>query len=94
MTGTATGTARELAIINQRGLHARASAKFVKCAESFNADITVSRDGMSVPATSIMGLMMLGAAIGTSILVEAHGPEAEEALKALSELVASKFDEE
>ncbi|WP_395661820.1 HPr family phosphocarrier protein [Aestuariivirga sp.] len=94
MTGTATGTARELAIINQRGLHARASAKFVKCAENFNADITVSRDGMSVPATSIMGLMMLGAAIGTSISVEAHGPEAEEALRALSELVASKFDEE
>jgi phosphocarrier protein len=94
VAGTATGTARELAIINQRGLHARASAKFVKCAENFNADITVSRDGMSVPATSIMGLMMLGAAMGTSILVEAHGPEAEEALRALSELVASKFDEE
>jgi phosphocarrier protein len=90
----ATGTARELAIINQRGLHARASAKFVKCAESFNADITVSRDGMSVPATSIMGLMMLGAAMGTSISVEATGPEAEEALEALAQLVASKFDEE
>ncbi len=94
MAGTATGTARELAIINQRGLHARASAKFVKCAESFNADITVSRDGMSVPATSIMGLMMLGAAIGTSISVEARGPEAEEAISALAQLVASKFDEE
>ncbi len=94
MTGVATGTARELAIINQRGLHARASAKFVKCAESFNADITVSRDGMSVPATSIMGLMMLGAAMGTSISVEATGPEAEEALEALAQLVASKFDEE
>jgi phosphocarrier protein len=94
VAGTATGTARELAIINQRGLHARASAKFVKCAESFNADITVSRDGMSVPATSIMGLMMLGAAIGTSISVEARGPEAEEAISALAQLVASKFDEE
>ena len=94
MAGTATGTARELAIINQRCLHARASAKFVKCAESFNADITVSRDGMSVPATSIMGLMMLGAAIGTSISVEARGPEAEEAISALAQLVASKFDEE
>jgi phosphocarrier protein len=94
VTGAATGTARELAIINQRGLHARASAKFVKCAESFNADITVSRDGMSVPATSIMGLMMLGAAMGTSISVEATGPEAEEALDALAQLVASKFDEE
>lgn len=94
MTGVATGTARELAIINQRGLHARASAKFVKCAESFNADITVSRDGMSVPATSIMGLMMLGAAMGTSIAVEARGPEAAKALDALAQLVASKFDEE
>ena len=88
------GTARELAIVNQRGLHARASAKFVKCAEAFDADITVSRDGMSVPATSIMGLMMLGAAMGTSIMVEAKGPQAEEALRALSQLVASKFDEE
>jgi phosphocarrier protein len=94
VTGVATGIARELSIINQRGLHARASAKFVKCAESFNADITVSRDGMSVPATSIMGLMMLGAAMGTSISVEARGPEAQKALEALAQLVASKFDEE
>lgn len=92
--GTAAGTTRELAIINQRGLHARASAKFVKCAESFNADITVSRDGMSVPATSIMGLMMLGAAMGTSISVAATGPEAAQAIEALAQLVASKFDEE
>lgn len=97
MSGEATdttGKARELAIINQRGLHARASAKFVKCAESFDADITVSRDGMSVPATSIMGLMMLGAAMGTSISVVASGPQAEEALAALTQLVESKFDEE
>lgn len=97
MSGEATETAvkaRELAIINQRGLHARASAKFVKCAESFDADITVSRDGMSVPATSIMGLMMLGAAMGTSISVVATGPQAEEALDALAQLVESKFDEE
>ena len=85
---------RELAIVNQRGLHARASAKFVKCAEAFNADITVSRDGMTVPATSIMGLMMLGAAMGTSITVEASGPQAEEAMTALNQLVTSKFDEE
>ncbi len=97
MAGEATqtaGRARELAIINQRGLHARASAKFVKCAESFNADITVSRDGMTVPATSIMGLMMLGAAMGTSISVVASGPQAEDALNALAQLVESKFDEE
>jgi phosphocarrier protein HPr len=85
---------RELAIKNQRGLHARASAKFVKCAETFDASITVSRDGQSVPATSIMGLMMLAASIGTSIIVEASGPQATEAMDALEALVASKFDED
>jgi phosphocarrier protein len=86
--------AKELAIINQRGLHARASAKFVKCAEGFDANITVTRDGQTVPATSIMGLMMLAAAMGTSILVEASGPQAEAAMSALEALVASRFDEE
>ena len=91
---SATVAARELAITNQRGLHARASAKFVKCAEAFDAEITVTRDGMSVPATSIMGLMMLGAAMGTSIMVEATGAQAEEAIEALAQLVESKFDEE
>ena len=91
---SATVAARELSITNQRGLHARASAKFVICAEAFDAEITVTRDGMSVPATSIMGLMMLGAAIGTSIMVEAKGAQAEEALEALSLLVESKFDDE
>ena len=91
---SATVAARELEITNQRGLHARASAKFVKCAEAFNAEITVTRDGMSVPATSIMGLMMLGAAMGTSIMVEASGPQAEDAIQALAQLVESKFDEE
>ncbi len=85
---------RELPIINQRGLHARASAKFVKCAEGFDASITVSRDGQSVPATSIMGLMMLAAAIGTTITVEASGPQADQAMSALEALVASKFDED
>lgn len=85
---------KELPITNQRGLHARASAKFVKCAEGFNAEITVSKDGQSVPATSIMGLMMLAASIGTSITVEASGPEAEEAVAALEALVVAKFDEE
>jgi phosphocarrier protein len=85
---------RDLAIVNQRGLHARASAKFVKCAEGFDADINVSRDGQTVPATSLMGLMMLGAAMGTSITVDASGPQAEQALDALAALVAAKFDEE
>ena len=86
--------AQEMLIVNQRGLHARASAKFVKCAEKFDADISVTRDGQTVPATSIMGLMMLAAAMGTSITVDASGPQAEEAISALAELVASKFDEE
>lgn len=85
---------RELAIVNQRGLHARASAKFVKCAEGFDADISVSRDGQTVPATSIMGLMMLAAAMGTTIMVAASGPQAEAAINALSALTASKFEEE
>ena len=85
---------REMAITNQRGLHARASAKFVKCAEGFNADIMVSKDGQSVPATSIMGLMMLAASMGTSIKVDASGPDAEAAILALDALVTSKFDEE
>jgi phosphocarrier protein HPr len=85
---------RQLIILNSRGLHARASAKFVKCAERFDAEITVSRDNQSVPGTSIMGLMMLAAAMGTSITVEATGPEATEAIAALEALVASRFDED
>jgi phosphocarrier protein HPr len=84
----------EMPIINQRGLHARASAKFVKCAEGFDAAVTVSRDGQSVPGTSIMGLMMLAASLGTSITVEVSGPQADVAMEALSALVANKFDEE
>jgi phosphocarrier protein HPr len=85
---------RTLPIINQRGLHARASAKFVKCAEGFNATISVSKDGQSVPGTSIMGLMMLAASMGTSVDVETSGPQAQAAMTALEALVASKFDED
>ena len=85
---------RTLPIINQRGLHARASAKFVKCAEGFDAAISVSKDGQSVPGTSIMGLMMLAASMGTSVDVETSGPQAEAAMTALESLVASKFDED
>jgi phosphocarrier protein len=86
--------ARELTIVNQRGLHARASAKFVKCAEQFGCEIQVSRDGQTVPGTSIMGLMMLGAAQGTTIVVNAKGPDAGAALKALSLLVSDGFGED
>jgi len=83
----------DLTICNQRGLHARAAAKFVKLAGDYEADITVTKDGTSVTGTSIMGLMMLAAAKGTSIRVEAEGPQAEDALQALSGLVAGGFDE-
>ena len=85
---------RELPIVNQRGLHARASAKFVKCAEGFDANVTVSKDGQTVPGTSIMGLMMLAASIGTSVTVEASGPQAEQAMAALENLVADRFQED
>ncbi len=85
---------RELAIINSRGLHARASAKFVKCAEQFQAEISVEREGHSVPGTSIMGLMMLAASQGTTIHVTAKGPQAAEAMSALETLLADRFGEE
>jgi len=85
---------REIPILNKRGLHARASAKFVQTAERFNADITVTRNGESVGGTSIMGLMMLSAGIGTSIVVSATGPDAQAAIDAIAELVADKFGEE
>ncbi|MEA2921697.1 MAG: phosphocarrier protein HPr [Bradyrhizobium sp.] len=84
----------ELPIINKRGLHARASAKFVQMVERFNAEVWVTRGGETVGGTSIMGLMMLSAGPGTSIVVSAVGPEAEAAIEAITELVASKFNEE
>jgi phosphocarrier protein len=85
---------RELPIINKRGLHARASAKFVQTAEKFDAELTVTRNGESVGGTSIMGLMMLSAGIGTSITVAAKGREAQAAMDAITELLANKFGEE
>jgi phosphocarrier protein HPr len=85
---------REIPIINKRGLHARASAKFVQMVERFNAEITVTRNGETVGGTSIMGLMMLSAGPGTSIVVSATGPQAEAAVAALTELIGSKFGEE
>ncbi|MGQ3355088.1 MAG: HPr family phosphocarrier protein [Phreatobacter sp.] len=91
---TATGTVvRELPILNKRGLHARASAKFVACADRFDATIKVSRAGETVDASSIMGLMMLAAGIGTSITLTARGREAEAAVEALAALVADRFGE-
>lgn len=93
-TSTAGAIVRELPIVNKRGLHARASAKFVQMAERFDAELTVTRNGESVGGTSIMGLMMLSAGIGTSITVSATGREAQAALDAITELVANKFGEE
>ncbi len=81
-------------ICNQRGLHARASAKFVKLASSFEAEVRVTRDGSTVDARSIMGLLMLGAGNGCDVLIEGEGADAEEAVAALADLVARKFDED
>ena len=85
---------REIPIINKRGLHARASAKFVKMVEQFDAEVSVTRGGETVGGTSIMGLMMLSAGPGTTITVSATGPQAEAAVAALAELVGNKFNEE
>jgi phosphocarrier protein len=85
---------REMLITNKRGLHARASAKFVQMVERFNAEVWVTRGSETVGGTSIMGLMMLAAGPGTSIVVSAAGPDAEAALVAITELVANKFNEE
>ncbi|WP_454683625.1 HPr family phosphocarrier protein [Ancylobacter moscoviensis] len=93
MTVTTTAIQRELAIINKRGLHARASAKFVQTVERFAADVRVTRAGETVGGTSIMGLMMLAAAPGTTILVEAGGPDAQAAVDALDALVSDRFGE-
>ncbi|WP_422005743.1 HPr family phosphocarrier protein [Pyruvatibacter mobilis] len=85
---------RILTITNARGLHARASARFVKTAEAFDADIRVTKDGQTVSATSIMGLMMLAASTGSTIALEASGPQAQAAMDALEALVTDNFGEE
>jgi phosphocarrier protein HPr len=83
-----------LKIVNDKGLHARASAKFVETVERFDARAEVSRDGMTVSGDSIMGLMMLGASYGTHIDVATEGREAEPLARALAALVESRFGEE
>ena len=85
---------RTVDICNARGLHARASAKFVKLASTFDAEVKVSRDGQTVDARSIMGLMMLAAGPGCEIEISAEGPEASAAVNALIELVEGRFDED
>ena len=83
-----------ITIRNRKGLHARASAKFVKCAEQFDAIVHVTRDGQTVGGSSIMGLMMLAAGLGAEIVIEAQGPEAPEAIEALVALIEDGFGEE
>ncbi|MFD2238847.1 HPr family phosphocarrier protein [Aureimonas populi] len=85
---------RILTIVNKRGLHARASARFVQVAEGFDAELTITRDGLSVGGQSIMGLMMLAASQGTAIEVSACGREASEALAAIAALVEERFGED
>ena len=96
MTGAAVPTVGPVTvpITNKRGLHARASAKFVTMASSFDAEVTVSHDGSSVTGTSIMGLMMLAAGLGETITISATGPDAEAAVAKLSGLVLDKFGED
>ena len=91
MSGTAS---RTVEIVNKRGLHARASAKFVKMAATYDAEVRVSKDGTTVDARSIMGLMMLAAGPGCCIDIEAEGAQAGEAVAALAELVSARFDED
>lgn len=91
---TSLAVERDLMIVNQRGLHARAAAKFVKLAETFTAEISVTKGDTTVPGRSIMGLMMLAAAPGCTIRVAAAGVDAHDALNAIAKLVDDKFDEE
>ena len=86
--------AQQLTICNRKGLHARASARFVRTAECFDAEIKVTRDGTTVAGNSIMGLMMLGAGQGSTILVQATGKQAREALDAITTLVNNGFGED
>lgn len=86
--------ARRLRILNIKGLHARASARLVEVVEAHDAQATVSKDGMSTSGDSIMGLLMLGAGIGSDIEVETEGPQAEALMEAIAALVGDKFGEE
>ena len=85
---------RTVEIVHERGLHARASAKFVKTASQFDAHVTVTREGQTVDAQSIMGLMMLGAGPGCCVEIVAEGAQAQAAMDALTQLIADRFNEE
>lgn len=90
----AAAVSRRVTILNKRGLHARAAAKFVKLAAQFQAEVMVTKDGTAVSGRSIMGLMILAASPGTELQLAASGADAEAALAALAALVAAKFDED
>jgi phosphocarrier protein HPr len=92
--GFAGARVREMLIVNRKGLHARATAKFVQCVDRFEVDIKVTRCGETVGGDSIMGILTLGAGMGATITVAALGRQAEAALDALAELIASRFGEE
>ena len=94
MTAAAARRVRPVIVVNRRGLHARASARFVKLACAFESEVTVSRNGVTVSGRSIMGLMMLAAGPGSEIELAARGADAEEAVEALAALVASRFGED
>ena len=91
---TSARVSAEVTIVNRRGLHARAAAKFVKAAATFDAEVTVTKDDMSVAGVSILGLMMLAAGTGSVLRLEATGPEAEAAVASLRDLVQRGFDED
>jgi phosphocarrier protein HPr len=85
---------REIRIVNRKGLHARATAKFVQCVDRYDADVKVTRCGETVGGDSIMGILMLGAGLGSTITVTALGAQAAEALDAIEALVTNRFDED
>ena len=85
---------REMRIVNRKGLHARATAKFVQCVDRFDADVRVTRGGETVGGDSIMGILTLGAGLGSSITISATGLQARAALDALEELIANRFGED
>jgi phosphocarrier protein HPr len=85
---------RQATIVNQEGLHARPAARIVRLASSFAAEIELSKDGVGVNGKSIMGVMMLAAECGSEIIIRADGPDAEQAVQALADLVASGFGEQ
>jgi phosphocarrier protein HPr len=85
---------RTCAIVNRKGLHARATAKFVQCVERFDADVTVSRCGETVGGQSIMGILTLGAGLGSSVTITAKGRDAQAAVDALADLIGNRFGED